>query len=81
MQPPFNISLYPGTGTADGRKGDHVIIAPAYNITADDVRHIVDTTVAVIRQYFLQNHRDWLLSTLGDVEAPPPSQNINKPRK
>ncbi|KAK4505597.1 hypothetical protein PRZ48_003560 [Zasmidium cellare] len=78
MQSPFNISLYPGTGTADGRKGDHVIIAPAYNITADDVRHIVDTTAAVIRQYFVQNHREWVFLNMGDVEAPSP---VNKPRK
>lgn len=78
MKSPFNISLYPGTGTADGRKGDHVIIAPAYNITADDVRHIVDTTAAVIRQYFVQNHREWVFLNMGDVEAPSP---VNKPRK
>lgn len=52
MQPPFNISLYPGTGTMDGRRGDHVLLAPAYNVTEEDVRYIVDTTAAAITLYF-----------------------------
>lgn len=80
MQRPHSISLYPGTGTVDGRRGDHVIIAPAYNITPDDVRHIVDTTVAVIRQYFIQNFRDWYMLSLGDVESQLLQQS-NRPRK
>lgn len=52
MQPPFSISLYPGTGTADGKSGDHVLLAPAYNITESEIRQIVDTTAAVITKFF-----------------------------
>lgn len=52
MQDPFNISLYPGSGTMDGRRGDHVLIAPAYNVTEEEIRQIVDTTVRVIKQFF-----------------------------
>lgn len=52
MQPPFNISLYPGTGTVDGKRGDHVLIAPAFNVTEEDVRYIADTTADVITQFF-----------------------------
>ncbi|KAK3110202.1 hypothetical protein LTR53_015758 [Teratosphaeriaceae sp. CCFEE 6253] len=52
MQEPHNISLYPGTGTVDGRCGDHIIIAPAYTVNEQDIRHIVDTTARVIEQYF-----------------------------
>ena len=52
MQEPFNISIYPGTGTVDGRRGDHVLLAPAYNVTEEDVCYIVDTTAAVIWQFF-----------------------------
>lgn len=52
MQEPFNISIYPGTGTVDGRRGDHVLIAPAYNVTEDDVRTIVDKVAQVISQFF-----------------------------
>ena len=48
----FNISLYPGSGTMDGRKGDHVLLAPAYNVTEEDIRAIVHTTTAVVKQFF-----------------------------
>lgn len=54
MQPPHSISLYPGTGCADGKNGDHIILAPAYTVTSDEVRQIVDITVAVITQFFAQ---------------------------
>lgn len=52
MQAPYNISLYPGSGTVDGIKGDHILIAPAYNVTSADVHMIVDTTASVIRAFF-----------------------------
>jgi hypothetical protein len=52
MQSPFNISIYPGTGTADGVNGDHILLAPAYNVTSKDVHMIVDTTVSVIEAFF-----------------------------
>jgi adenosylmethionine-8-amino-7-oxononanoate aminotransferase len=49
---PFNMTLYHGTGTADGVRGDHVIIAPTYIVTKEDIEHIVQTTSAVIHQVF-----------------------------
>ena len=52
MQAPYNISLYPGSGTADGIKGDHILIAPAYNVTSADVHMIVDTTASVVSAFF-----------------------------
>jgi adenosylmethionine-8-amino-7-oxononanoate aminotransferase len=52
MQSPFNISIYPGTGTTDGVNGDHILLAPAYNVTSEDVHMIVDTTVSVIEAFF-----------------------------
>ena len=52
MQDPYNISLYPGSGTVDGHRGDHILLAPAYNVTEDEIRYIVDTTAAVIFQFF-----------------------------
>jgi adenosylmethionine-8-amino-7-oxononanoate aminotransferase len=52
MQPPFNISIYPGSGTADGVMGDHVLLAPAYNITSGEVRLIVDTVATVVEAFF-----------------------------
>ncbi|PIA99595.1 putative aminotransferase [Cercospora beticola] len=52
MQKPFNISLYPGTGSADGRRGDHILLAPAYNVTDDEIRHIVEIVTAIVTKYF-----------------------------
>lgn len=49
---PFNMTMYPGTGTADGIDGDHVILAPAYNITEADAEHIAQVTSDVIHRVF-----------------------------
>jgi adenosylmethionine-8-amino-7-oxononanoate aminotransferase len=48
----WSMSFYPSQGTADGISGDHVIIAPAYNITSADVEHIVSTIQGVIGEVF-----------------------------
>ncbi|GIZ43070.1 hypothetical protein CKM354_000631200 [Cercospora kikuchii] len=52
LQSPFNISLYPGTGSADGHRGDHILLAPAYTVTSDEIRHIVETVTAVVTKFF-----------------------------
>jgi adenosylmethionine-8-amino-7-oxononanoate aminotransferase len=36
------LGCYPGGGTADGRRGDHVMLAPPYIATSDDIDVIVD---------------------------------------
>ena len=36
------IAVYPGTGTLDGRRGEHVIVAPPYTVTPAQVDTIVD---------------------------------------
>lgn len=54
MQSPFNISIYPGTGTADGVNGDHIMLSPAYNVTSETVHEIVNTTASVIEAFFEQ---------------------------
>lgn len=33
--------IYPGGGTADGRSGDHILLAPPYNVTGDELETIV----------------------------------------
>ena len=48
----YGIALYPGNGTVDGLLGDHVIIAPAYNVTKAEVEVIVRTTRKLIVDYF-----------------------------
>jgi adenosylmethionine-8-amino-7-oxononanoate aminotransferase len=34
--------IYPGGGTIDGRRGDHILLAPPYNVTDDELVMIVD---------------------------------------
>lgn len=34
--------IYPGGGTADGRSGDHILLAPPYNVTDDELETIID---------------------------------------
>jgi adenosylmethionine-8-amino-7-oxononanoate aminotransferase len=34
--------IYPGGGTVDGRHGDHILLAPPYNVTDDQLDMIVD---------------------------------------
>lgn len=34
--------IYPGGGTVDGRSGDHILLAPAYNVTDNELEMIVD---------------------------------------
>lgn len=48
----FNMTLYPGTGTADGVKGDHILLAPSYIVTRADIEYIANTTSAVIHHVF-----------------------------
>lgn len=34
--------IYPGGGTADGHSGDHILLAPPYNVTENELDMIVD---------------------------------------
>lgn len=52
MSSKYSISIYPGQGTVDGVRGDHIMLAPAYNITKDEVLLIVDRVSAMIEEYF-----------------------------
>jgi adenosylmethionine-8-amino-7-oxononanoate aminotransferase len=37
------LAIYPGVGTVDGYTGDHVLLAPPYNVTGDQIARIVET--------------------------------------
>ena len=52
MEDPFNISLYPCTGVADGRRGDIVLLAPAYNVVEEEVELIVERAAKAIEAFF-----------------------------
>ncbi|KAF2492383.1 aminotransferase [Lophium mytilinum] len=54
LEPKYSISLYPGTGCVDGKSGDDIMLAPAYNTTEADITLIVDKTTAVIEEFFAQ---------------------------
>jgi hypothetical protein len=42
------LMCYPGGGTADGQRGDHVLLAPPFNITQPQVEEIVDKLVPTL---------------------------------
>ncbi|KAL7949185.1 pyridoxal phosphate-dependent transferase [Trichoderma barbatum] len=46
------ILLYPGSGTVDGKLGDHILIAPPYNVTTGHVDLIVNLAVTAIEAAF-----------------------------
>jgi adenosylmethionine-8-amino-7-oxononanoate aminotransferase len=52
LEPPYNISLYAGSGTADGIRGDHILIAPPYNTTKEEIELIAQTTQRVVEDVF-----------------------------
>jgi adenosylmethionine-8-amino-7-oxononanoate aminotransferase len=52
LAPPYEIHIYPGVGTVDGTNGDHIIIAPSYNITDGEVDAIVDRVTRLVEDYF-----------------------------
>jgi len=52
MQRPYNISIYPGNGTVDGVRGDHILVAPAFNITTKDIQHVANVTADVVEAFF-----------------------------
>lgn len=54
LLPKYSISLYPGTGSANGIAGDHILLAPAYNCTEADIGVIVSLTVRVIEDFFAE---------------------------
>jgi hypothetical protein len=51
LQAPHSIFVYPGGGEAVDGKGDHVIVSPAFNITAEEV-DLIATRVCNLIQAF-----------------------------
>lgn len=53
MAKEYSIAVYPGTGTAeDGIGGDHIIIAPPYNVNEAGIRVIVSIVGKLVNDYF-----------------------------
>ncbi|KAK2614311.1 hypothetical protein N8I77_001150 [Diaporthe amygdali] len=49
---PYSMMVYPGAGTVDGVNGDHIIIAPPYTVTSEDIEFIVLTVTRLVEDYF-----------------------------
>ena len=47
-----SITFYHGQGTVDGINGDHLIVAPGYDITAEEIEMVVDRLVKAIEKTF-----------------------------
>ncbi|KAK6204360.1 pyridoxal phosphate-dependent transferase [Scheffersomyces amazonensis] len=45
------VAVYPGFGTKDGYSGDHILIAPSFDVTKDQIDIIVDTIAQGITDY------------------------------
>lgn len=50
LKEPWNIALNAGMGTADTMIGDHLTIAPAYNITVEVIDLIVELTKGAVEE-------------------------------
>lgn len=48
----YGLNVYPGSGSADGVQGDHIIISPAFNVRRDEIEWIVDTVGRLVDDYF-----------------------------
>jgi adenosylmethionine-8-amino-7-oxononanoate aminotransferase len=58
------IYTYLGTGADRGIAGDHMILAPAYNVTAEELEMIVDRVVKLITTSFEKEDYTIPFSTL-----------------
>ncbi|KAJ5682988.1 hypothetical protein N7462_006153 [Penicillium macrosclerotiorum] len=52
LQPDYALSLYGCTGTVDGIRGDHVILAPPYIVSMEEIDIIVNTFARVLVDVF-----------------------------
>ncbi|EGS21550.1 aminotransferase-like protein [Thermochaetoides thermophila DSM 1495] len=53
----YLVNVYPGSGSADGIRGDHIIISPAFNIRSDEVEWLVETIGRLVDDYFAEKRR------------------------
>jgi adenosylmethionine-8-amino-7-oxononanoate aminotransferase len=55
MQEPYSFSIYPGGGTMDGKKGDHVLLGPPYTCTDKEIDLIAAKTISCISDFFAKH--------------------------
>ncbi|KAH8755651.1 pyridoxal phosphate-dependent transferase [Diaporthe sp. PMI_573] len=59
---PFDMTVYPGRGCVDGVRGDHIILAPSYIVTEEDIERIVETVSDVIDEVFFELNHSGLIT-------------------
>ncbi|EED22339.1 aminotransferase, class III [Talaromyces stipitatus ATCC 10500] len=52
LEAKHSISLYGGQGTADGVSGDHILLAPPYNSTREEIVRIAELVQGVVEDVF-----------------------------
>lgn len=52
LQPEHSVSLYGCSGTVDGIKGDHLVLAPPYIVSEEEINIIVDTLEKIMKEVF-----------------------------
>lgn len=52
LRPEYGVSLYGSAGTVDGIRGDHVLLAPPYIVSKEEVDIIVDTLARILTEVF-----------------------------
>lgn len=50
------VAIYPGVGTADGVHGDHVLVAPPYNISKGEIDYMVSVMQSSVEDVFESLH-------------------------
>jgi adenosylmethionine-8-amino-7-oxononanoate aminotransferase len=48
----YGINVYPGAGSEDGIRGDHIIVSPAFNVRPEEIEWIVDTVGRLVDDFF-----------------------------
>ena len=48
----LGLCVYPGTGTVDGVNGDHILLAPPFNVTGDEIATIIERLDAALGPVF-----------------------------
>lgn len=52
LEPKHGVSLYGSSGTVDGIRGDHLILAPPYTVSKEEVDILVSTLARVLEEVF-----------------------------
>ncbi|KAI1337771.1 PLP-dependent transferase [Xylariaceae sp. FL0016] len=53
LNAPYNMAIYHGQGCAGNKRGDHIMIMPAYNVTGDVIESIADKVSLVVHEVFV----------------------------